>query len=212
MAYTWKRLTNWLRVQRVAVGDIDELTSAVPYFSSGTGAPASSPPDGSVYLRRDGGALTTLYARVASAWKAVVTGVDFGSTGASADVIAESTAAAGVTVDGLLVKDGSVQPGFITDPGNAGAISVTKSGVCAITTAGVETRTLAIPSFVGQWITLIIDVDGGSCAVTVAAPINQAGNTGIAMADAADYIHLVSARVGGALRWRVAANDGCVLS
>lgn len=212
MAYTWKRLTNWLRVQRVAIGDIDELTSAVPYFSSGTGAPTSSAPDGSVYLRRDGGNLTTLYTRVSGAWVAVDAGVNFGSGGISADVIAESTAAAGVTVDGLLVKDGSVQPGFITDPGNAGAISVTKSGVCAITTAGVETRTLAIPSFIGQWMTLICDVDGGSCAVTVAAAINQTGNTVIALADAADMIHLVSGRVGGALRWRVAANDGCALS
>lgn len=32
---------------------------------------------------------------------------DFGATGIKADVVAESTAAAGVTVDGLLIKDGS---------------------------------------------------------------------------------------------------------
>lgn len=35
---------------------------------------------------------------------------DFGSTGISADLIAESTTASGVTVDGVLLKDGEVQP------------------------------------------------------------------------------------------------------
>lgn len=35
---------------------------------------------------------------------------DFGSTGIAADVVAESTAAAGVTVDGLLIKDATIKP------------------------------------------------------------------------------------------------------
>jgi hypothetical protein len=38
---------------------------------------------------------------------AVEEAIDLGSNGIKADVIAESTAAAGVTVDGLLIKDGS---------------------------------------------------------------------------------------------------------
>lgn len=36
---------------------------------------------------------------------------DFGSTGPKADSISESTAGAGVTIDGLLIKDGAV-PGY----------------------------------------------------------------------------------------------------
>lgn len=44
-----------------------------------------------------------------TAWKAVSPGTtDFGSSGIAVDVIAESTAAAGVTVDGVLIKDGGV--------------------------------------------------------------------------------------------------------
>lgn len=46
-----------------------------------------------------------------SAWSAVKLGVtDLGATGLSADVISESTSGAGVTVDGLLLKDGEVGP------------------------------------------------------------------------------------------------------
>lgn len=100
----------------------------------------------------------------------------------------------------------------ITDPGNAGAIPVTKSGVCAITTAGAETRTLAIPGHIGQIIMLMIDIDGGSCVVTSAQAINQTGNNTITINDVNDTITLIGGSIGGALRWRVLANDGAVLS
>ncbi len=100
----------------------------------------------------------------------------------------------------------------ITDPGNAGAIPVTSSGVCAMTSAGAETRTLAIPTFVGQQLTLICDTYVGNIVVTSAQAINQAGNTTMTFGAAADYIKLEAATVGGALRWRVAANDGTALS
>lgn len=100
----------------------------------------------------------------------------------------------------------------ITDPGASGAIPVTKSGVCAITTAGAETRTLAIPGHIGQIIMLMIDTDGGSCVVTVAAAINQAGNNTITINDVNDSITLIAGSIGGALRWRVLANDGAALS
>lgn len=100
----------------------------------------------------------------------------------------------------------------ITDPGNAGAIAVTSSGVCMLTSAGAETRTLAIPTFVGQQLTLICDTYVGNIVVTSAQAINQAGNTVMTFGAAADYIKLEAATVGGALRWRVAANDGTALS
>jgi len=46
--------------------------------------------------------------KVASKSGAGAGGADFGAPGIQADVVAESTSAAGVTVDGLLIKDGDV--------------------------------------------------------------------------------------------------------
>lgn len=103
-------------------------------------------------------------------------------------------------------------PVAIADPGNAGAIGVKSSGVCAMTSAGAETRTLAIPSFIGQEIALIDDTHVGNIVVTAASAINQTGNTIMTFGAAADYIVLKAATVGGTLVWRVAANDGVALS
>jgi hypothetical protein len=100
----------------------------------------------------------------------------------------------------------------ITDPGNAGAIPVTKSGSVAITTAGAETRTIAIPGLAGITIAISLNVDGGDCVITAAAAINQTGNNTITMGDAGDTIVLTAVLVGAALRWRVLVNDGCALS
>lgn len=100
----------------------------------------------------------------------------------------------------------------ITDPGNAGAIPVGVSGVCPMTSAGAETRTLAIPTFVGQRIALIDDTHAGNIVVTSAQAINQAGNTVMTFGAVADMIELTAMTIGGALRWRVTANDGVALS
>ena len=120
------------------------------------------------------------------------------------------TAAGTLAVTGNLTAPQVMQA--ITDPGDAGAIPVTDSGSCAITTAGGETRTLAVPTFAGQWLSLDLDVDAGNCVITVAAAVNQAGNTILTGADAGDNILLVGATLGGALVWRVVANDGWALS
>lgn len=103
-------------------------------------------------------------------------------------------------------------PAAITDPGDAGAIPVTRSGNVAITTAGAETRTLAIPTFVGQDLTISMDVDAGDAVITVAAAINQTGNNTITLDDAGDTVKLVGVQVGGALVWRTVVNDGATLS
>lgn len=100
---------------------------------------------------------------------------------------------------------------LIADPGASGAIPVTANGVCALTTAGAETRTLAIPTFVGQLLTLTLDTDGGDCVVTVASAFNQAGNTTITLNDAGDTINLIGSTIAGARRWRIVNNDGCTL-
>lgn len=104
-------------------------------------------------------------------------------------------------------------PHKIVDPGNAGAIPVTKSGVCNLTSVGGgETRTLAIPQFDGQRLALCCDVDGGGIAITVASSINQAGNTVITMNDVDDFVELLAVRKAGVLRWQTVISDGVALS
>ena len=103
-------------------------------------------------------------------------------------------------------------PVAIADPGDAGAIPVTRSGQVAITTAGVETRTLAIPTLEGQRLTISMDVDGGDAVITVAAAFNQTGNNTITLNDAGDTVELVGVQVGGALVWRNVFNDGATLT
>lgn len=114
----------------------------------------------------------------------------------------------GVTVE----PDDDTDRWVIADPGNAGAISVSHSGVCALTTAAAETRTLADPAKVGDILTITLDVDGGNCVVTAASAINQTGNNTITMGDAGDTLSLIATRVGGSSVWRVLVNDGNALS
>ena len=90
-----------------------QLDSDAPTISSGSGAPTHSAPDASVYLRDDGSSGAIFYIMIAGTWTAIaataVSGTDFGAGGIATDVIAESTAAAGVTIDGLLIKDERIQ-------------------------------------------------------------------------------------------------------
>lgn len=102
-------------------------------------------------------------------------------------------------------------PLTIADPGDGGAIPVTKFGTVAITTAGAETRTLAIPTYAGQQLLLGLNVDGGDCVITSAQSINAAGNTTITLNDAGDFVKLEGITIGGALRWRVIENAGATL-
>lgn len=111
---------------------------------------------------------------------------------------------------GLLSAD--ARAWLIPDPGNAKALPVTDSGVVPLKSAGAETRTLAIPTFVGQKLALICDTYVGNIVVTSSQAINQAGNTIMTFGVATDMIELTAMTVGGALRWRVTANDGVALS
>ena len=103
-------------------------------------------------------------------------------------------------------------PAAIADPGDAGAIPVTRSGSVAITTEDAETRTLAVPGVAGITLVISLDVDGGDCVITVAAAINQTGNNIITMDDAGETIVLTAVQVAGGLVWRVLNNDGCSLT
>ena len=131
--------------------------------------------------------------------------------------IGRAVAAAGATDATVRVKLISMQEranitNRIADPGNAGAIPVTKSGHVEIVTAGAETRTLAVPTFVGQELLVVMKTDGGDGVITVAAAINQTGNNTITLNDAGDTVRLMGIKSGSNLRWRVVVNDGAALS
>lgn len=100
----------------------------------------------------------------------------------------------------------------ITDPGDSGAIPVTKSGFCNLVTGGAETRTLAGPNFASQILILNFQTDGGDCVVTATPAINQTGNNTLTFADAGDQIVLMAGRSGSSLVWRVQSNDGVGLT
>jgi len=127
------------------------------------------------------------------------------------------TAQSGLTITGLTTFNGAITAAAtafeIADPGNAGAIPVTTSGVVNMTSgASPETRTLASPTFQGQ--TLLISLaatGGGNVAITASAAINQAGNTVMTFSNQ-DVIKLEANRSGGSQRWQVTANDGVALS
>lgn len=100
----------------------------------------------------------------------------------------------------------------IPDPGNGGAISVTRSGHVELVSAGAETRTIADPSFEGQEILLYCYTYGGSIAVTAAHAINVATNTTMTFGAAGYVIRLNAIKFGGNLRWSVVYKDGVTLS
>ena len=105
----------------------------------------------------------------------------------------------------------------ITDPGDAGAIPVDKgSGECALTieASETETGTLAAPVSVGQILTIIASVVGGSGsrAITVASPINQTGNNKITFDAAGEMVTLIGVTIGAVKAWRVLATDGATLA
>ena len=117
-----------------------------------------------------------------------------------------------IQVEAALAELYPLSTSLIVDPGDTGAIPVTRSGVCPITTAAAETRTLAIPAFIGQRIALSCDVFVGNAVITVGAAINQAGNTVITLDTAGDFVELEGVQVGGVLVWRTVVNDGATLS
>lgn len=100
----------------------------------------------------------------------------------------------------------------IADPGDAGAIAVTQSGSVQLVTEGAETRTLAIPTFAGQMLSIGLKTDGGDAVLTVASALNQTGNNTVTFADAGDHQLLVAIEVGAALAWREVCNDGAGLT
>ena len=139
--------------------------------------------------------------------------------GAANGIAAAQTPSGDVTVSDAgvitLLATKSLAKAALADPGTGEAIPVTSSGVCPITigSAGAETNTLAAPSAIGMLLVITVDVVGtGTRVVTCATLVNQTGNNTLTFAQAGDTILLYSTQIGGALKWRVAANDGVALS
>jgi len=103
-----------------------------------------------------------------------------------------------------------IEPSAITDPGNAGSINSESPGYVNIVSAGAETRTLAIPQFLGQVISLNLQTDGGDVTLTVTNGWNQIGNTAVVFNDAGDSATFIGVQVGSALEWRVVHLDGAI--
>ncbi len=116
----------------------------------------------------------------------------------------------GGNADGLHTHDPLAAA--VADPGDAGAIAVTKPGTCPLVTAGAETRTLAIPTQVGRILSLAFKTDGGDCVITVASAVNQAGNNTLTFTDIGEHIMLIAIDEGAALAWRVMCNNGVALT
>jgi hypothetical protein len=57
----FRKVTLWIS------GDEADVSTS-PTLTSGSGAPSASAPNGSIYLRTNGGAASTLYARISGAW------------------------------------------------------------------------------------------------------------------------------------------------
>ncbi len=86
--------------------EVNESFATLRTLSWGSGAPTKEEPNGSIWIRLDASSWSTaIYQRRSGAWVALG---NYGSTGLSTDVIAESTSGSGVTVDGTLIKDGKV--------------------------------------------------------------------------------------------------------
>jgi len=103
-----------------------------------------------------------------------------------------------------------VEPAIIKDPGNGGALDVSHSGYCELTSVGAaETRTLADPTFKGQTIDFVFVVDGGDIVITCASPANQAGNTLITFTDVGEHIRLMGAyNATDGWEWKTIVTDG----
>lgn len=120
------------------------------------------------------------------------------------------------TTTGTFTHNGKQAAGATTndiaDPGAGGAIPVTTSGVCNVTTAAAEGRTVADPTFSGQWLTISHDVDAGDLTVTFASDFDSSTNNVWTSDTAGKSGHWQARRIANALKWMLVANNGGVLS
>lgn len=94
------------------------------------------------------------------------------------------------------------------DPGNAGTIVCSHDGViCNLTSAGAETRTLALPTRQGASIKLHMITDAGNITLTVASAHNELGATTFVFSDVGQYIVFESfVTSAGVFFWRATSS------
>jgi hypothetical protein len=91
-----QRLRKAIRVVGIGIApSVSTADSAVPKITAGSGAPTAADPNGSVYMRTDGTAGTSLYRRVSGAW---VAGSDIEGLRTSSSSAAAITAARVLTL------------------------------------------------------------------------------------------------------------------
>ncbi len=140
----------------------------------------------------------------------LVAGTD--TNGFFADNISEKTATVGVTVDGVLCKDGGVSANsmfagfYLTAAENtltgAGAVSVANYKTSLDTNAGAAAITLAAGTQIGQMKKILMTVDGGDATLTLT------GYTSIVFNDATDYVILL----WNGAAWFVLENSGTTVN
>ena len=133
----------------------------------------------------------------------------------STNTITELTAASGVTIDGLLVKDAGLSANSMfaafypvtaqnnITAGTGGAISITNYLTTVNTDAGGDAFTLANGTQSGQMKKILLVVDGGGDAT-----ITLTGYTSIVMNDAADFVILM----WNGTAWKVLENSGSTVN
>jgi len=97
----------------------------------------------------------------------------------------------------------------VADPGNGKQIILPEHhhAVCALTSAGAETRTIAVPRFHGQRCTLSCETHAGNIVVNVAGDGNTQGHDEITFTAIGQAVDMVGVKRSGALRWRAAVAD-----
>lgn len=108
----------------------------------------------------------------ANTWTGLQT---FGSAGIATDLVAEKTAAAGVTVDGLLVKDGGVEFGVGgTINADSGTVTLsTNAGTVSKMAGVITTESLTTAAAAGQDLTITNTL----CATTSILLVTRTGGT-----------------------------------
>lgn len=135
-------------------------------------------------------------------------------SGLKANVINEYTVDSGVTLEGILNKDGGISSsgfyaGFFPAVAQqalsgAGAINVTTFHT-AVTTTGANALTLANGTVIGQRKKITLVVDGGDGTLT---PTSLSGGTTITFNDAGDYVELI----WNGTAWVVIQNSGTTIA
>lgn len=147
------------------------------------------------------------------------------------DTVTEFTVGKGVTVDGVVLKDGTVKATGITSPTSSNLVAGFYRAVAQINTpatvggvlqffqqvlttylttvnTGVGDQNLVLPNStqVGQLIKILLLVDGGGNAVIT--PTSLSGGTTITMNDANDFVILI----WNGTAWVCIENSGCTIA